>query len=147
MVGVRVPLRVVSVHAGGPCARGYRVLQGQAASRAPRFSGVRLLGHWTLLVTCGQAGHSNLSHVGAYWRALLTIRQTAQHSLCACVVHAQDPKAVKPEDWDEREKIPDPEDKKPEGWDDIPATIVDPDAKKPGGCEGHSSHWQYSASQ
>lgn len=43
----------------------------------------------------------------------------------------KDPKAVKPEDWDEREKIPDPEDKKPEGWDDIPATIVDPDAKKP----------------
>lgn len=39
---------------------------------------------------------------------------------------------MKPEDWDEREKIPDPEDKKPEGWDDIPATIVDPDAKKPG---------------
>jgi len=25
----------------------------------------------------------------------------------------------------------DPEDKKPEGYDDIPATIVDPDAKKP----------------
>jgi calreticulin len=46
----------------------------------------------------------------------------------------QDPKAVKPEEWDEREKIPDPEDKKPEGWDDIPATIVDPDAKKPGVC-------------
>jgi len=44
----------------------------------------------------------------------------------------QDPKAVKPDDWDEREKIPDPEDKKPEGWDDIPATIVDPEAKKPG---------------
>lgn len=39
---------------------------------------------------------------------------------------------MKPEDWDERDKIPDPEDKKPEGWDDIPATIVDPDAKKPG---------------
>lgn len=43
----------------------------------------------------------------------------------------KDPKATKPEDWDEREKIPDPKDKKPEGWDDIPATIVDPDAKKP----------------
>lgn len=43
----------------------------------------------------------------------------------------KDPKAVKPEDWDEREKIPDPEDKKPEGWDDIPATVADPDAKKP----------------
>ncbi|WIA17175.1 hypothetical protein OEZ85_014058 [Tetradesmus obliquus] len=43
----------------------------------------------------------------------------------------KDPKATKPEDWDEREKIADPEDKKPDGWDDIPATIVDPDAKKP----------------
>jgi calreticulin len=43
----------------------------------------------------------------------------------------KDPKAVKPEDWDEREQIADPEDKKPEGWDDIPATIVDPEAKKP----------------
>lgn len=43
----------------------------------------------------------------------------------------QDPKATKPEDWDEREKIADPEDKKPEGWDDIPATLPDPDAKKP----------------
>nr|QIE06775.1 calreticulin 2 [Ettlia sp. YC001] len=43
----------------------------------------------------------------------------------------KDPKAQKPEDWDEREKIADPEDKKPAGWDDIPATIVDPDAKKP----------------
>jgi hypothetical protein len=46
----------------------------------------------------------------------------------------QDPKAVKPEDWDERAQIPDPKDKKPAGWDDIPATIVDPDAKKPGAC-------------
>ncbi|KAG2448547.1 hypothetical protein HYH02_006438 [Chlamydomonas schloesseri] len=43
----------------------------------------------------------------------------------------KDPKATKPEDWDEREEIPDPEDKKPEGWDDIPATIADKDAKKP----------------
>lgn len=56
-------------------------------------------------------------------------------SVCICVVAClQDPKAVKPEDWDEREQIADPEDKKPEGWDDIPATIVDPEAKKPGGC-------------
>jgi calreticulin len=43
----------------------------------------------------------------------------------------KDPKAVKPEDWDERAQIADPEDKKPDGWDDIPATIVDPEAKKP----------------
>lgn len=43
----------------------------------------------------------------------------------------KDPKAKKPEDWDEREEIPDPEDKKPAGWDDIPATIADPDATKP----------------
>lgn len=49
----------------------------------------------------------------------------------ACGTISQDPKAKKPEDWDEREKIEDPEDKKPAGWDDIPATIVDPDAKKP----------------
>ena len=45
----------------------------------------------------------------------------------------KDPKAKKPEDWDEREKIPDPKDVKPKGWDDIPATIPDPDAKKPEG--------------
>jgi hypothetical protein len=44
---------------------------------------------------------------------------------------AQDPKAEKPEDWDEREEIPDPKEKKPDGWDDIPATISDKDAKKP----------------
>jgi len=43
----------------------------------------------------------------------------------------KDPKAFKPEDWDEREEIDDPEDKKPEGYDDIPKQIVDPDAKKP----------------
>ncbi|KAG2444888.1 hypothetical protein HXX76_001625 [Chlamydomonas incerta] len=43
----------------------------------------------------------------------------------------KDPKATKPEDWDEREEIADPADKKPEGWDDIPATIADKDAKKP----------------
>ncbi|GIL91071.1 hypothetical protein Vretimale_9505 [Volvox reticuliferus] len=43
----------------------------------------------------------------------------------------KDPKAKKPEDWDEREEIPDPEDKKPEGWDDIPATIPDKSATKP----------------
>jgi calreticulin len=43
----------------------------------------------------------------------------------------KDPKAFKPEDWDEREEIDDPEDKKPDGYDDIPKQIVDPDAKKP----------------
>ena len=43
----------------------------------------------------------------------------------------KDPNAKKPEDWDEREKIPDPEDVKPAGYDDIPATLPDPDAKKP----------------
>lgn len=43
----------------------------------------------------------------------------------------KDPKASKPEDWDEREEIADPEDKKPEGYDDIPATIPDKEASKP----------------
>ncbi|KAG2496156.1 hypothetical protein HYH03_005758 [Edaphochlamys debaryana] len=43
----------------------------------------------------------------------------------------KDPKAKKPEDWDEREEIADPAEKKPDGWDDIPATIPDKDAKKP----------------
>lgn len=43
----------------------------------------------------------------------------------------KDPKATKPEDWDERAKIPDPEDVKPAGWDDIPATIPDKEATKP----------------
>ena len=42
-----------------------------------------------------------------------------------------DPEATKPEDWDDRAKIPDEEDVKPEGWDDIPETIADPDATKP----------------
>uniref|UniRef100_A0A6N2KRR9 Calreticulin n=1 Tax=Salix viminalis TaxID=40686 RepID=A0A6N2KRR9_SALVM len=36
-----------------------------------------------------------------------------------------------PEDWDDKEYIPDPEDKKPEGYEDIPKEIPDPDAKKP----------------
>ncbi|CAK9152910.1 unnamed protein product [Ilex paraguariensis] len=43
----------------------------------------------------------------------------------------KDPKAKKPDDWDDQEYIPDPEDKKPEGYDDIPVEIPDTDAKKP----------------
>lgn len=43
----------------------------------------------------------------------------------------QDPEAKKPDDWDERKKIPDPEDKKPEDWDSMPEQIPDPDATKP----------------
>lgn len=43
----------------------------------------------------------------------------------------KDPDATRPEDWDERAKIPDPEDVKPEGYDDIPEQIPDPDASKP----------------
>ncbi|KAF0037935.1 hypothetical protein F2P81_010809 [Scophthalmus maximus] len=40
----------------------------------------------------------------------------------------------KPEDWDERAKIPDPEAVKPDDWDeDAPAKIEDPDALKPEG--------------
>ncbi|CAL1602152.1 unnamed protein product [Knipowitschia caucasica] len=40
----------------------------------------------------------------------------------------------KPEDWDERAKIPDPEAVKPEDWDEeAPAKIEDPDALKPEG--------------
>lgn len=42
-----------------------------------------------------------------------------------------DPKATKPEDWDDRAQIDDPEDVKPAGWDDIPAEIADPEATKP----------------
>lgn len=41
-----------------------------------------------------------------------------------------DPKAKKPEDWDDNEKIDDPTDSKPEDWDK-PEFISDPDAKKP----------------
>ncbi|KAG5549023.1 hypothetical protein RHGRI_014410 [Rhododendron griersonianum] len=37
---------------------------------------------------------------------------------------------ILPEDWDDKEYIPDPEDTKPEGYDDIPKEIPDPDAKK-----------------
>ena len=43
----------------------------------------------------------------------------------------KDPKAVKPEDWDERATIPDETDVKPEGYDDIPPKIVDTAATKP----------------
>ena len=42
-----------------------------------------------------------------------------------------DPEARKPEDWDDRAKIPDETDEKPAGWDDVPETIPDPDATKP----------------
>ena len=38
---------------------------------------------------------------------------------------------AQPEDWDDKEYIPDPEDKKPEGYDDIPEEIPDSDATKP----------------
>uniref|UniRef100_A0A8C6NRH4 Calmegin n=1 Tax=Nothobranchius furzeri TaxID=105023 RepID=A0A8C6NRH4_NOTFU len=45
-----------------------------------------------------------------------------------------DPHDSKPDDWDERAKIPDPEAVKPEDWDeDAPAKIEDPDALKPEG--------------
>ncbi|XP_047433617.1 calmegin [Mugil cephalus] len=45
-----------------------------------------------------------------------------------------DPNDSKPEDWDERAKIPDPEAVKPDDWDeDAPAKIEDPDAMKPEG--------------
>uniref|UniRef100_A0A7N8X2J3 Calmegin n=1 Tax=Mastacembelus armatus TaxID=205130 RepID=A0A7N8X2J3_9TELE len=45
-----------------------------------------------------------------------------------------DPHDSKPEDWDERAKIPDPEAVKPDAWDeDAPAKIEDPDAMKPEG--------------
>jgi len=43
----------------------------------------------------------------------------------------KDSDAKKPDEWDERSKIPDETDVKPEGYDDIPETIKDPDAKKP----------------
>ena len=43
----------------------------------------------------------------------------------------KDPDAKKPEDWDERERIPDETDVKPEGYDEIPAKILDAEAKKP----------------
>ncbi|CAF2152296.1 unnamed protein product, partial [Brassica rapa] len=43
----------------------------------------------------------------------------------------KDPSAKKPEDWDDKEYIPDPEDTKPAGYDDIPKEIPDTDAKKP----------------
>ncbi|CAI9781714.1 unnamed protein product [Fraxinus pennsylvanica] len=34
-----------------------------------------------------------------------------------------------PEDWDDKEYIPDPEDKKPEGYDDIPKEMPDPSTR------------------
>ncbi|XP_060903199.1 calmegin [Labrus mixtus] len=45
-----------------------------------------------------------------------------------------DPKDSKPDDWDERAKMPDPEAVKPDDWDEeAPAKIDDPDAVKPEG--------------
>lgn len=45
-----------------------------------------------------------------------------------------DPDDKKPEDWDERAKIPDPEATKPDDWDeDAPMEIEDIDAEKPEG--------------
>ncbi|KAI5055957.1 hypothetical protein GOP47_0029478 [Adiantum capillus-veneris] len=45
-----------------------------------------------------------------------------------------DPDDKKPEDWDERAKIPDPEASKPEDWDeDAPYQIEDMEAEKPDG--------------
>ncbi|NXY71178.1 CLGN protein, partial [Glareola pratincola] len=46
----------------------------------------------------------------------------------------EDPSEKKPEDWDERPKIPDPNAVKPDDWDDDePSKIEDPDAVKPEG--------------
>ena len=42
-----------------------------------------------------------------------------------------DPKATKPEDWDDRKEIDDPEDKRPADWDSEPEFIIHKDAKKP----------------
>lgn len=45
-----------------------------------------------------------------------------------------DPNDFKPENWDEREKIPDPDAKKPDDWnEDEPPQIPDPNASKPEG--------------
>ncbi|XP_047337752.1 calnexin homolog [Impatiens glandulifera] len=45
-----------------------------------------------------------------------------------------DPDDTKPEDWDERAKIPDPDATKPDDWDeDAPLEIEDDDAEKPEG--------------
>uniref|UniRef100_H3ASW1 Calnexin n=1 Tax=Latimeria chalumnae TaxID=7897 RepID=H3ASW1_LATCH len=46
----------------------------------------------------------------------------------------EDPDDLKPEDWDERPKIPDPDAVKPDDWDeDAPAKIEDEHAEKPEG--------------
>uniref|UniRef100_H2ZFG1 Calnexin n=1 Tax=Ciona savignyi TaxID=51511 RepID=H2ZFG1_CIOSA len=46
----------------------------------------------------------------------------------------EDKNDKKPEDWDERDSIPDPDAVKPEDWDEsAPSTIVDPDAEMPDG--------------
>ncbi|PIK47570.1 putative calnexin [Apostichopus japonicus] len=49
-----------------------------------------------------------------------------------------DPSDRKPDDWDDRKKIPDPDAVKPDDWDeDAPARIPDPDAVKPDGWLDH----------
>jgi len=46
----------------------------------------------------------------------------------------EDVSDIKPEEWDERETIPDPSASKPEDWDeDAPAEIADPSAEMPDG--------------
>jgi calreticulin len=55
----------------------------------------------------------------------------------------EDPKAIKPADWDDRPTIDDPNDKKPEGYDDIPAEIDDPAAEKPADWDDvHDGTWK-----
>ncbi|XP_018426882.1 PREDICTED: calmegin [Nanorana parkeri] len=52
-----------------------------------------------------------------------------------------DPKDKKPEEWDERVKIPDPDAVKPEDWDEGgPIKIEDPNAVKPDGWLDDESH-------
>jgi len=43
----------------------------------------------------------------------------------------KDPKASKPKDWVDNERMDDPTEVKPEDWDKIPKQIPDPDAEKP----------------
>jgi len=53
----------------------------------------------------------------------------------------KDPNATKPEDWDDREYIPDPESKKPEGYDSILKEIPDPNAEKPEDWDEEDGEW------
>jgi len=94
---------------------------------------LRAGGRWPVARTRHASSSSRKPDAGAHntRRPPLTPLLPPAQTAPAAAHPRQDPKAKKPEDWEENEMMADPEDKKPAGYDDIPATLPDPDAKKP----------------